>query len=101
MPQSRLVSFSRHLMERPRLTLARAEAVSLPCGMALRLLTQNLMGIGGSRAHIRIVLICGTPPSDFGLSFPRAGAVFLAASSVARPSRAAFARIDVLITSRG
>jgi hypothetical protein len=43
---------------------------TLSCGVALRLLTQNLMGIDGSRAHTRIVPICGTPPSDFGLSFP-------------------------------
>jgi hypothetical protein len=55
--------------------------------VALGLLTPNLMGIGTPRTNIRIVPICGTPPSDFGLSFPRAGAVFLASSKSSRGYR--------------
>jgi hypothetical protein len=55
--------------------------------VALGLLTPNLMGFGGLRAHTRVMPICGIPPLDFGLSFARAGAVILAASGSMRGFR--------------
>jgi hypothetical protein len=51
------------------------------------LLTPNLIGIGGLRAHTRVMPTCGIPPLDFGLSLPRAGAVFLASSRSMRGYR--------------